>query len=76
MLFHSRRVFDMNLIERYLSEMSRKTGISVSLVDKIPEDISPYVYRLLQSRAAAGWYVAGKDRVCLLLPTKKMVLFG
>ena len=55
----------MNLIERYLSEMSRKTGISVSLVDKIPEDISPYVYRLLQTRAAAGWYDAGKDRVCL-----------
>lgn len=58
----------MNLIERYLSEMSRKTGISVSLVDKIPEDVPPYVYKLLQTRAASGWYDAKKDCVCLYSP--------
>ena len=60
--------YSMNLYNRYLSDLSQLTGIKATIMNIIPEDISAHLYKLLQTKSAAGWYDNKKDCVCLYEP--------
>lgn len=58
----------MNLYKRYLSDITRFNGISVSMYDRIPENVGPHTYKLLQKHKVSGWYDKEKECVCLYSP--------
>lgn len=55
----------MNVFERHLADLSRRTGISIKVYDRLPEGLDPHVYATIERNSAAGWYDAVTDRVCL-----------
>ena len=60
--------FIMNLYNRYISDLSRISGMSVRIENDIPKDISPFVYKQLQTRSVSGWFDSNSDCVCLYRP--------
>ena len=62
----------MNIYERHLSDLSRRTGIDIKLYDRLPDGIDPHIFKLIHANGASGWYDSTAERVCLYsrnLPT-------